>query len=200
MTGKAYNGAWVSGALNKGLSVTGNSQRVTMATGGAAWVPRAHTFLSFGKIPKRSTLAYWANWAPNGDNTTHIETNINVINDTIYITLLKDNNVDWLDPYMPATPYKLPNSPNGWDMIATTYNGEHDWKFYVNAVVVASTTTRLGSMNDGYYTTTSFPCHGNTINTLWGTFDETAVFNRPLSQGEIQKIYQEFMGRHSNVR
>jgi len=86
---------------------------------------------------------------------------------------------------------------NRWLFLVGTYDGA-TLKFYVNGLLEGSTVDATAIQ----YNTNNIDIGeaGWADYFFQGRLDEAALFNRALTQGEIQRIYTEGLGRHSNVR
>ena len=87
-----------------------------------------------------------------------------------------------------------------WHHIAVSLSTDLQVRTYKDGVMYdAISRTSLNTHNDTPFTIGDYWRSAPSYN-LRGAFDDFAIFNRQLSTGEIQRIYVEGLGRHSNVR
>lgn len=93
------------------------------------------------------------------------------------------------------------NTINGWYHVAFTYDGV-EMKNYINGRRLTSKSSCLFSGSISAKTTPYWIAGYRSgdvgeIRPYTGPFDEVAIFNRALSQGEIRRIYSEGEGRYA---
>ncbi len=199
--GASFSGSWVTGRFGNGIKITGANQFVLVAHNAvyniahptvAAWVYQTGTSddnLNCAGIVVKDWSGeipfYLGSLSGEGFGFHYY------VGGTWYSAKLNRNlggarqvNSNW----------RLPS--NRWFFLTGTYDGKQ-LKLYINGRLEASTNS-----------TTAMPANTSPIDigeAGWadyffnGIVDEVPIFNRPLPQGEIQRIFTEGLGRHSNV-
>jgi hypothetical protein len=170
---------WSDGKYNTAGNFNGTSSRVAVST---ADMPNEKLTFCGWVYPTVKSRDIFTRWEGPGFRSFAISTA--GLSNRLALTLSQDgtNSSSYVAPATSGIPL------NSWTMIAITYNGSHVSE-YVNGVRVYDANTAETSM---YKTTTNAYFGASFVNGFHaGSIDNVLVYNRSLTDSEIQSIYYD---------
>jgi hypothetical protein len=187
-------GAWIDGVLGKSVRLNGNPNVIAMKVNILQTNPVAFSYCFWVKDITTGAGQYWG---PHGTKVSG-EININMY-------MYKSGALYYPVFYMGR--HAVSNDVTIGYSTHTTINAQWTHLAYSQTLTSASAFIngkKIGSVNYSYIGGTAKSWDyalGKQVTTFYtGTWDDVAIWDRALTDGEVHRIYLEGRGRHSNAR